>query len=50
MVYYPHESWKIDEQHPLTKKCTAAYLSASGEEPEYYVYWDFSTNAVTPRR
>lgn len=49
MVYHPiHETWKIGEQHFLTKKCNEAYLSTFGEAPEQYVYWDFSTNAVTP--
>ena len=49
LVYNPvHESWKIGEQHPLTKKCNEAYLATFGKGPTEYAYWDMSTNAVTP--
>jgi len=43
-----HLAWKIDLDHELSKACLAAYQDVFGNEPSEYVYWDFSTNAVTP--
>jgi putative selenium metabolism hydrolase len=47
--YQPfHLAWKIDLDHKLTRACIAAYTENFGQEPAEYVFWDFSTNAVTP--
>lgn len=43
-----HPAWKIDEDHPLTKKCITAYGDVFWAPPEDFDYWDFGTNAVTP--
>ncbi len=43
-----HLAWKIDLDHELTKACIAAFLDTYGCDPSEYVFWDFSTNAVTP--
>ena len=43
-----HLAWKIDRDHPLTRACIAAYQDTFGCVPNEYVFWDFSTNAVTP--
>jgi putative selenium metabolism hydrolase len=43
-----HPAWKIDLDHELTRACVAAYTEIFGQEPTNYVFWDFSTNAVTP--
>jgi len=45
-----HEAWKIDLDHPLTQACQQAFRTCLNREPEDYVFWDFSTNAVTPVR
>lgn len=45
-----HEAWKIGEDHPLTRACQQAFRTMFNREPEDYVFWDFSTNAVTPVR
>ncbi len=42
-----HLAWKIDLNHELAKACIAAYRERFGVEPGEYVFWDFSTNAVT---
>jgi putative selenium metabolism hydrolase len=47
--YQPfHLAWKINLDHELTRACIAAYAENFGQEPAEYVFWDFSTNAVTP--
>ncbi len=47
VVYEPvHPPWRIDDDHPLTRACNAAYEKTFGRRPETYDYWDFSTNAV----
>ncbi|HEY5270342.1 MAG TPA: YgeY family selenium metabolism-linked hydrolase [Anaerolineales bacterium] len=47
--YVPfHLAWKIDLEHALTQACRAAYAETFGTQPAEYVFWDFSTNAVTP--
>ena len=47
--YQPfHPAWKIDLDHELTQVCIAAYAEIFGHKPNNYVFWDFSTNAVTP--
>ena len=47
--YVPfHLAWKIDLNHELAKACIGAYQENFGHEPSDYVFWDFSTNAVTP--
>ena len=47
--YQPfHLAWQIEREHPLTRACVAAYRECFGHAPEGYVFWDFSTNAVTP--
>jgi putative selenium metabolism hydrolase len=43
-----HLAWTIDREHVLTKTCNAAYEDTFGCTPGEYVFWDFSTNAVTP--
>ena len=43
-----HLAWKIDLSHKLSRACLAAYQENFGTEPTEYVFWDFSTNAVTP--
>jgi putative selenium metabolism hydrolase len=43
-----HAAWKIDEQHPLTQACIAAYSESFGLPPTRFDFWDFSTNAVSP--
>jgi putative selenium metabolism hydrolase len=43
-----HLAWKIDLDHELARACIAAYAENFGHEPGEYVFWDFSTNAVTP--
>ena len=43
-----HLAWRIDLDHELSKACIAAYKENFGYEPTDYVFWDFSTNAVTP--
>jgi acetylornithine deacetylase/succinyl-diaminopimelate desuccinylase-like protein len=49
IAYEPfHPAWKIDLNHELSKACIAAYRENFGIEPKEYVFWDFSTNAVTP--
>ena len=49
LVYEPaHDPWKIDEQAPLTLKCSEAYEAVFGKAPEKYDFWDFGTNAVVP--
>lgn len=45
-----HEAWKIEQDHPLTQACQQVYRTIFSREPEDYVFWDFSTNAVTPVR
>jgi putative selenium metabolism hydrolase len=47
--YVPfHLAWKIDLNHELARTCIAAYHETFGVEPDEFVFWDFSTNAVTP--
>jgi putative selenium metabolism hydrolase len=43
-----HLAWTIDREHALTRACIAAYEDTFGCTPSEYVFWDFSTNAVTP--
>lgn len=47
--YQPfHLAWKIDQDHELTVGCQRAYQATFGDAPQEFVFWDFSTNAVTP--
>lgn len=47
--YQPfHLAWNIDRDHALTRACIASYQDTFGCTPSEYVFWDFSTNAVTP--
>ncbi len=49
ITYHPfHLAWKINLNHELSKACVAAYRDNFGNDPAEYVFWDFSTNAVTP--
>lgn len=49
IVYEPfHLAWKIDQDHPLTQACSAAYQQTFSKAPDQFDFWDFSTNAVTP--
>jgi len=49
IVYKPfHLAWEIDLNHELSKSCIGAYTEIYGVEPDEYVYWDYSTDAVTP--
>ncbi len=43
-----HLAWQIDLDHELTKACVSAYEETFDQLPKEYVFWDFSTNAVTP--
>ncbi len=43
-----HPAWEIDLKHMLSKSCRGAYKDVFGAEPDEYVYWDYSTDAVTP--
>ena len=43
-----HLAWKIDLDHELAKACTAAYREQFGNDPAVTIFWDFSTDAVTP--
>ncbi len=43
-----HLAWKIDLNQELTKTCIAAYHENFESNPNEYIIWDFSTNAVTP--
>ena len=43
-----HLAWKIDLDHELARACTAAYHEQFGKAPAEYIFWDFSTDAVTP--
>lgn len=48
-TYRPvHDAWSIDLDHPLVRSCQQAYQICFDHNPEEYVFWDFSTNAVTP--
>lgn len=49
ITYEPfHQAWRIDLEHPLTRACLAAYQATFGVSPANCIFWDFSTNAVTP--
>ena len=49
IVYEPfHVAWQIDMNHVLTQACIHAYRDAFRRGPDEFVFWDFSTNAVTP--
>ena len=49
ITYQPfHSAWRIDIDHELTQACISAYRKTFGSEPAAFVFWDFSTNAVTP--
>ena len=43
-----HAAWRIDPSHPLAQACIGAYRDCFRSEPNEFVFWDFSTNAVTP--
>ncbi|MEZ4770165.1 MAG: YgeY family selenium metabolism-linked hydrolase [Caldilineales bacterium] len=49
ITYEPfHMAWQIDPGHTLAQACAAAYRDTfAGQQPEF-IFWDFSTNAVTP--
>lgn len=49
IVYEPfHLAWRIELDHELTQACIGAYREHFDDEPRDFVFWDFSTNAVTP--
>lgn len=49
VTYEPfHLGWRIDGDHELARASVAAYEAYFGSEPPPFVFWDFSTNAVTP--
>ena len=49
ITYQPfHLAWKIDLDAELSKACIGAYQEVFGSDPDEFVFWDFSTNAVTP--
>lgn len=49
LVYNPaHEPWVIDQDTRLVQSSVKAYKQAFGREPDFFEFWDFSTNAVTP--
>jgi putative selenium metabolism hydrolase len=43
-----HLAWEIAPDHPLAQACIGAYRAHFGSDPREFVFWDFSTNAVTP--
>lgn len=43
-----HLAWQIDPSQPLVRACIGAYHNCFGSDPSEFVFWDFSTNAVTP--
>ena len=43
-----HPGWKIDLEHALSQACIHAYHEVFGNNPAEFIFWDFSTNAVTP--
>ncbi len=43
-----HLAWRIEQDHPLAQACIAAWRDQFGSDPDDFVFWDFSTNAVTP--
>jgi len=43
-----HLAWRIDQGHPLAQACIGAWREQFGSDPSEFVFWDFSTNAVTP--
>lgn len=47
-----HLAWRIDLGHELAQACIRAYGDcfgrSLGDDPSEFVFWDFSTNAVTP--
>ena len=43
-----HLAWEIDLKHELSKSCIGAYTDVYGVEPDEYIFWDYSTDAVTP--
>ena len=49
ITYEPfHLAWRIEPDHELAKACAAAFFDTFEVKPTDYVFWDFSTNAVTP--
>lgn len=42
-----HDSWKIDKENKYVQAFAKAYYAEQGTSPEY-MFWQFSTNAVTP--
>lgn len=49
VTYEPfHLGWRIDDDHELARASVAAYEAYFGSEPPPFVFWNFSTNAVTP--
>lgn len=49
VTYEPfHLGWRIDADHELARASVAAYEAYFGSEPPPFVFWNFSTNAVTP--
>jgi putative selenium metabolism hydrolase len=49
IIYKPfHLAWEIDLKHDLSRSCIRANKDVFGVEPDEYVYWDYSTDAVTP--
>jgi putative selenium metabolism hydrolase len=49
ITYEPfHLAWRIDSDHELAKACAAAFFDTFEIEPVDCIFWDFSTNAVTP--
>lgn len=49
VVYEPlHEPWRIAPDHHLARAFDAAYRDSFGRDPDFYDFWDFGTNAVTP--
>lgn len=49
IFYQPlHFAWRISEDHPAIKKCTAVFREVFENREPQYGHWNFSTNAVAP--
>ncbi len=43
-----HEPWMIGREEPLSEACARAWEKVFGAAPDFFEFWDFSTNAVAP--
>ncbi len=43
-----HDPWIIAKNQPLTQALIRAYAEVYGAKPDFFDFWDFGTNAITP--